>query len=157
MDIFVGNLSFQTTEQELEKEFKAFGEVSSVKIITDHETSKSRGFAFVKMPVQEHANAAVTSLNGKEMNGFILKVNEARPRGSGSGQIQHGAGDRPTGPRRELNSRPASGSGSYRLNERNNDTDIYDTKGNQGHSGRGRKGRRGHNDAGGRRDGTKWS
>ncbi len=156
MDIFVGNLSFQTTEQELESEFKAFGEVSSVKIITDHETSKSRGFAFVRMPVQEHANAAVTSLNGKELNGFALKVNEARPRGSGSGQIQRGASDYPTSPRRAPNSWSANRSVSYRLDDRDNDTDIYDTKGNQSHSGRGRKARRGHNDVGGRPSGARW-
>ncbi len=156
MDIFVGNLSFQTTEQELENEFKAFGEVSSVKIITDHETSKSRGFAFVKMAVQEQANAAVTGLNGKEMNGFILKVNEAKPRGSGSGQTQRGASDYPASPRREPNSWSGNRSGSPRLNEKSNDTDIYDTKGNQNHGGRGRKSRRGHNDVGGRKDGARW-
>ncbi|MGC9195966.1 MAG: RNA recognition motif domain-containing protein [Syntrophobacteraceae bacterium] len=155
MDIFVGNLSFQTTEQELENAFKPFGEVSYVKIITDHETSKSRGFAFVKMPVQEQANAAITSLNGKEMNGFILKVNEARPRGSGSGETQRGASSYPSSPRRE-NSWSPNQSNSYRLNDKSNDTDIYDTKGNQSNSGRGRKARRGRNDAGGRSGGSRW-
>ncbi len=155
MDIFVGNLSFQTTEQELENAFKPFGEVSYVKIITDHETSKSRGFAFVKMPVQEQANAAITSLNGKEMNGFILKVNEARPKGAGSGQTGRGASSYPASPRRE-NSYSPSPSGSYRFNDRNNDTDIYDTKGNQSNGGRGRKAKRGRNDTGGRSGGSRW-
>lgn len=156
MDIFVGNLSFHTTEQELENEFKAFGEVSSVKIITDHETSKSRGFAFVKMPVQEHANAALTGLNGKEMNGLALKVNEARPRGSGPSPVQRGGSDYPAAPRRESNSGPPNRAPSYRLNERNNDMDIYDTKGGQSRNGGGRKERRGHNDMGGKPGGKRW-
>lgn len=79
MNIFVGSLSFKTTEHELQKEFEAFGEVDSVKIIMDHETLKSRGFAFVTMPNDDQATAAIAALNGKELNGFALKMNEARP------------------------------------------------------------------------------
>jgi RNA recognition motif-containing protein len=85
MDIFVGSLSFGTTGEELQKEFEAFGEVDSVKIILDRETLKSRGFAFVKMRSLEQANAAIAGLNGKELNGFRLKVNESRPRDSRGG------------------------------------------------------------------------
>ena len=80
MNIFVGNLSFKTTEQELQREFEAFGEVNSVKIITDHDTFKSRGFAFVEMPDRDQALAAIAGMNGKELAGQSLKVNEARPR-----------------------------------------------------------------------------
>ncbi len=156
MDIFVGNLSFDTTEQELWNEFKAFGEIGSVKIITDPETSKSRGFAFVRMPVQEHANAAIIGLNGKVINGFALKVNEARPRGSGPSPKPSGASGYPTGPRREPNSGFANRSPSYLSDGRNNDIDIYDTKGAQNRKGSGRKERRGHNDSGGRTGGKKW-
>ncbi|MHC1726375.1 MAG: RNA recognition motif domain-containing protein [Syntrophobacteraceae bacterium] len=85
MNIFVGNLSFKTTEEELQREFEAFGEVDSVKIIMDHETLKSRGFAFVTMPNQEQATAAIMGMNGKEVNGFMVKANEARPREPRSG------------------------------------------------------------------------
>lgn len=155
MDIFVGNLSFNMTEQELENEFKVFGEVSSVKIITDHETSKSRGFAFVRMPVQEQANSAVTSLNGKEMNGLALKVNEARPRGSGPEQKQRGRSDHPISPCREPNSETGNRLASYRLKEENTDIDIYDTKRGQSRNGSGRKERRSHNDMDGRAGGKR--
>jgi cold-inducible RNA-binding protein len=80
MNIFVGNLSFKTTEQELQREFEAFGEVGSVKIITDHNTLKSRGFAFVEMKDRDQALAAIAGINGKELAGQTLKVNEAKPR-----------------------------------------------------------------------------
>jgi RNA recognition motif-containing protein len=86
MNIFVANLSFKTTEQELQREFEAFGEVRSVKIITDHETLKSRGFAFVEMPDRDQAVAAIAGINGKELSGQILKVNEAKPREARGGQ-----------------------------------------------------------------------
>ena len=92
MNIFVGSLSFKTTEEELQKEFDAFGEVGSVKIILDRETFKSRGFAFVTMPNQDQATAAIAGLNGKEINGFALKVNEARPRDSQAGPPRERSG-----------------------------------------------------------------
>jgi RNA recognition motif-containing protein len=95
MNIFVGNLSFKTTEEELQKEFDAFGEVDSVKIIMDQYTHKSRGFAFVEMPNREQALAAIDGLNGKELAGQTLTVNEAKPResrGGGQGRGRSGGG-----------------------------------------------------------------
>ena len=78
--LFVGNLSFNTTEGQILELFKAVGNVSSCELILDKFTSKSRGFAFVEMGSQEEANKAVTELNGKELDGRALTVNEARPR-----------------------------------------------------------------------------
>jgi RNA recognition motif-containing protein len=80
MNIYVGNLSYGMSEQELRDAFAAFGEVSSVKILTDRETGRSRGFGFVEMPNQSEGEAAITQLNGKELSGRALRVNEARPR-----------------------------------------------------------------------------
>ena len=78
--LFVGNLSFNTTEGQILELFKTVGNVSSCELILDKFTSKSRGFAFVEMGSQEEANKAVTELNGKELDGRALTVNEARPR-----------------------------------------------------------------------------
>ena len=75
--IYVGNMSFQTTEDELRQLFSEFGEVSKVDIITDRETGRPRGFGFVEM---EGADAAVSALDQKEFAGRVLTVNEARPR-----------------------------------------------------------------------------
>ena len=103
MNIFVGNLSFKTTEEELQREFDAFGEVDSVKIIMDQYTHKSRGFAFVEMPNRDQALAAIAGLNGKELAGQTLTVNEAKPRESRGGQSRgrsgggFGSGGRPGG------------------------------------------------------------
>ena len=80
MNIYVGNLSFKTTEEELRTAFEAFGDVSSVKIITDPQTGSSRGFAFVEMPNPSEAKEAIGALNGKEVSGRGLKVSEARER-----------------------------------------------------------------------------
>jgi cold-inducible RNA-binding protein len=80
MNIYVGNLSWNTNEQDLQEAFEAFGEVSSVSIITDRETGKSRGFGFVEMPSDAEARAAIAALNGADMGGRNLTVNEARPR-----------------------------------------------------------------------------
>lgn len=80
MNIYVGNLSYGMSEQELRDAFAAYGEVSSVKILTDRETGRSRGFGFVEMPNQSEGEAAITQLNGKELGGRTLRVNEARPR-----------------------------------------------------------------------------
>jgi RNA recognition motif-containing protein len=93
MNIYVGNLSFKTTEEELQQLFEKFGEVGSAKIISDKITGKSRGFGFVEMPDREQALAAIAGLNGKEMEGFTLTVNEAKPRESGGG-----GGGRRSGP-----------------------------------------------------------
>ena len=80
MNIYVGNLSFKTTEAELKQTFEAFGEVTSANIISDRETGRSRGFGFVEMPDAEEAKKAVESLNGSNVGGRALRVNEARPR-----------------------------------------------------------------------------
>jgi RNA recognition motif-containing protein len=80
MNIYVGNLSFKTSEAELRQAFEAFGSVSSVNLITDRETGRPRGFAFVEMPNAEEARRAVESLNGSSVGGRNLTVNEARPR-----------------------------------------------------------------------------
>ncbi|MFZ2445990.1 MAG: hypothetical protein WAW37_06510, partial [Syntrophobacteraceae bacterium] len=92
MNIFVGSLSFKTTEDELQREFEAFGEVDSVKIILDQATLRSRGFAFVSMPDREQAVAAIAGMDGKTVNGFTLKVNEAKPREPRSGPPRERSG-----------------------------------------------------------------
>ncbi|MCK5292461.1 MAG: RNA-binding protein [Thermoplasmata archaeon] len=88
MNIYVGNLDREVTETELKEAFEAFGEVSSCKIITDRFTGASRGFGFVEMSGEEEAKKAMTEMDGQEMKGRNIKVNEARPRterGGGGG------------------------------------------------------------------------
>lgn len=80
MNIFVGNLNFRSTEADLRKLFEEFGEVTSVRIITDRETNRSRGFGFVEMSNEEDARSAIDALHGQEMDGRQLNINEARPR-----------------------------------------------------------------------------
>ncbi|MEM6638479.1 MAG: RNA-binding protein [Pseudomonadota bacterium] len=80
MNIYVGNLAFTLTEDELRAAFAAHGEVSSAKIISDRDTGRSKGFGFVEMPNDGEANAAIESLNGEPLNGRPVRVNEARPR-----------------------------------------------------------------------------
>jgi RNA recognition motif-containing protein len=80
MNIYVGNLSYQMSEAELREAFAAFGQVSSVKILMDRETGRSRGFGFVEMPNQSEAENAIAQLNGKDLGGRALRINEARPR-----------------------------------------------------------------------------
>ncbi|RPI58377.1 MAG: RNA-binding protein [Lysobacterales bacterium] len=80
MNIYVGNLSYGMSEDELRDAFGAFGEVASVKILMDRETGRSRGFGFVEMPNKSEAESAITQLNGKEVGGRALRINEARPR-----------------------------------------------------------------------------
>lgn len=77
--MYVGNLAFQSTENDIVTLFNQFGEVKSVNLITDRETGRSRGFAFVEMSVED-ADAAMQSLDGKSFEGRNLKINEARPR-----------------------------------------------------------------------------
>ena len=93
MNIYVGNLSFKTTEVELREAFEPFGTVSAVNVITDRETGRPRGFAFVEMPNAEEARRAVDSLNGQDVGGRALTVNEARPR-EGRGPGGGGGGGR---------------------------------------------------------------
>ncbi len=80
MNIYVGNLSFDETEASLESTFAAHGEVTSARIITDRETGRSRGFGFVEMSDEAQAQAAIAALNGTNVNGRDLTVNEAKPR-----------------------------------------------------------------------------
>jgi RNA recognition motif-containing protein len=80
MNIYVGNLSYGMSEDELREAFAAYGDVASVKILSDRETGRSRGFGFVEMPNQSEGEAAVAQLNGKDVGGRSLRVNEARPR-----------------------------------------------------------------------------
>jgi len=80
MNIYVGNLSYGMSEDELRDAFSAYGDVSSVKILADRETGRSRGFAFVEMPNKNEGDAAIAQLNGKDIGGRALRVNEARPR-----------------------------------------------------------------------------
>ncbi|MCF8040323.1 MAG: RNA-binding protein [Desulfohalobiaceae bacterium] len=77
--MYVGNLAFQSTEEDIQKLFGEYGEVTSVNLITDRETGRSRGFAFVEMPANE-AQSAMDSLDGTELDGRSLRVNEAKPR-----------------------------------------------------------------------------
>ena len=84
-NLFVGNMSFQTTESELSELFKAFGQVTRVHIAMDRETGRARGFAFVEMPNDEEAAKAIAGLDGKDVGGRNLKVNEARPKERSSG------------------------------------------------------------------------
>ncbi len=91
MNIYIGNLSFETTEDELRQAFQGFGDVSTVKIIADKFSGKSRGFAFVEMSEKDEALAAISGLNGQELNGRELNVNEAKPRAEG-GNRSYGNG-----------------------------------------------------------------
>jgi cold-inducible RNA-binding protein len=83
--LFVGNMSFQTSEGELRELFAPFGQVTRIHMAMDRETGRARGFAFVEMPNDAEAAAAMTALDGKEVGGRNLKVNEARPKGEGGG------------------------------------------------------------------------
>ena len=154
MNIFVGNLSFKTTEQELQREFEAFGGVDSVKIIMDRETLKSRGFAFVEMNDRDQALAAIAGINGKELAGQTLKVNEAKPREARTGQSRErtgggfGSGGRPGGG--GFGNRDRGGSSSDK--SRDGDSNIYDTKGRSG-SGFGGRDRGGRGSGSGGRSG----
>jgi len=83
--LYVGNLAFQTTSQDLEKLFAQAGTVESAQLIEDRDTGRSKGFGFVEMSTEEEAAAAIDQFNGKEVGGRMLKVNEAKPRESRSG------------------------------------------------------------------------
>ena len=83
MKIYVGNLNYDTNDETLMTLFKEFGEVESAKVITDKYSGRSRGFGFVEMPESGDAQKAIEALNGREVDGRSLKVNEARPKGEG--------------------------------------------------------------------------
>jgi len=89
MDIYVGNLSPEVTKEELQKEFEAFGRVTSVVIIKDRDSGRPRGFGFVDMPSKSEGQAAIAGLNGKALKGKTLTVNEARPRPDSRGKHLH--------------------------------------------------------------------
>ena len=80
MNIYVGNLSFDTTDQSLESAFAAYGSVDSARVITDRETGRSRGFGFVEMSNDGEAGEALNGLNGTDLDGRTITVNEARPK-----------------------------------------------------------------------------
>lgn len=84
-NIYVGNCSFDVTEQQLRDVFAAYGEVSKVSVITDRDTGRPRGFAFVEMSDSSAAQAAIRGINGTELGGRTLNVNEARPKNEGGG------------------------------------------------------------------------
>ena len=94
--LFVGNLSFDTTENDLQDAFAAFGSVTEANLMMDRTTNRSRGFAFVTMSTAEEAQKAIEGMNGKDMGGRALTVNVAKPReerpGGGGGRREHGGG-----------------------------------------------------------------
>ncbi len=90
MNIYVGNLSYEVTEEKLRKEFEAFGEVTSVSIVTDKYSGRPRGFAFVEMASKSEGEAAIAGLNGKMLEERTLTVNEARPRSDSRGGGSYG-------------------------------------------------------------------
>jgi cold-inducible RNA-binding protein len=83
-NIFVGNLSFRTTEQEIRSLFEAYGTVDRVNVVTDRDSGQARGFAFVEMSNTSEADQAISALNGTDVDGRTLNVNEARPKTSGN-------------------------------------------------------------------------
>lgn len=94
MNLYVGNLSYRMTEDQLREAFEEFGQVTSCTIIKDKVTGQSKGFGFLEMPERSEAEAAISSLNGRELQGRKLNVNEARPRtgGGGGGQGRSSGG-----------------------------------------------------------------
>ena len=92
MNLYVGNLSFKTMDDDLKVAFEAFGQVAAARVVMDKFTGKSKGFAFVEMPNDAEAKAAIAGLDGKDFQGRPLRVNEARPKPEG-------------GPRREVRDR----------------------------------------------------
>ena len=94
MKLYVGNLSYDVTDDKLRDIFKAFGDVESAKVIEDRDSGRSKGFGFVEMPKQDQAVAAMKALNGTEQNGRAITVNEARPQ---EPRGDRGGGDRGRG------------------------------------------------------------
>jgi RNA recognition motif-containing protein len=93
MNIYVGNLPFEITEDSLQVTFTEYGEVATARVITDRMTGRSRGFGFVEMPDNDQAEAAIKALNGKDFDGRTLTVNEARPREDDGGSRGGGGGN----------------------------------------------------------------
>ena len=144
MDIFVGNFPWDTTEEQLQEAFAAFGEVERVKLIYDRETQRPRGFGFVTMTNDSEAQTAIRELDGKEFGGRNLRVNEGQRReGGGGGRPGGGGGRRDFG-----NDRRGGGGGGYRDDNRGGG--YRDDRGRGGNRGGGGGGRR---DRGNKRDG----
>jgi len=99
MNIYVGNLSYEITEEDLKEAFSSFGQVESVKIIKDNYSDRSKGFGFVEMANRGEAQSAIEGLQGKELKGRALNVNEARPRTEGHRTGGNRRGGRPGGRR----------------------------------------------------------
>ena len=103
MKLYVGNLAFQTTSEELKEMFAQAGTVESAAVVEDRDTGRSRGFGFVEMSTKEEGAAAIDQFNGKEVNGRALKVNEAKPRENRGGGGNRGfGGNRGGGNRRDF-------------------------------------------------------
>ena len=96
MNIYVGNLSYEATDVTIREAFESFGEVTSARVIKDKYSGQSRGFGFVEMPAQSQAQTAIRSLNGKDVLGKAISVNEARPRSdqgrTGGGRMDYSGG-----------------------------------------------------------------
>lgn len=95
MRLYVGNLSYQTTEDTIREAFEEYGQVESATVVTDRETGRPRGFGFVEMPSDDEAQAAIDAMNGQQLDGRALTVNEAQarpPRGGGGGGGRGGGG-----------------------------------------------------------------
>jgi cold-inducible RNA-binding protein len=90
--LYVGNLTFDTTDSALEQMFAAHGTVQSAQVIMDRDTGRSKGFGFVEMGSDQEAQAAIAALNGKQVDGRSLTVNEAKPKTDGGGRGGHGGG-----------------------------------------------------------------
>jgi RNA recognition motif-containing protein len=93
-NIYVGNISFQTTEDELRDAFAAFGGIERVNIVTDRDTGQPRGFAFVEMTEKDSAEKAIAQLDGSDLGGRAIKVNEAKPKPAGGSGYGGGGGGR---------------------------------------------------------------
>ncbi len=94
MKIFVGNLSFQSTDESIRSVFAEHGQVDEVALLTDRDTGRPRGFGFITMPNGEEAQAAIDAINGRDVDGLALNVNEAKPREGGGGNRGGGGGGR---------------------------------------------------------------
>ncbi len=109
MNIYAGNLPFDITEDELQDAFEEFGKVSSVNLIKDRFSGESKGFGFIEMDSKDEAKAAIDGLNGKEIKGKAIRVNEALPRDNG-GRGKHSGGG---GNRGRYNNNRGGGGGGY--------------------------------------------
>ena len=125
-NIFVGNLDYNITEEAVRGLFERYGAVNSARIMTDRDTGRSRGFAFVEMENETEADQAITALNGYNLDGRALNVNEARPKpdrgfgggGAGGGRFSGGGGGRPGGGGGGGGRRPGGGGGGTRREPR---------------------------------------